>query len=163
MACLSAHSARPMQPIQPTRLLDKLSEQSQANPKATGNSLLVLVREVIAHRAGIGYQRSGKVLAFCCMPDPLGWCGFGSDTHPCETSECIQIAVKLALYDALVFSCSRDGYLDRPICPPTLLRVKRPVVKDGEICLQNAGLVCLLNAANHVLCSSVLSSHRLRY
>lgn len=95
--------------------------------RVVGNSLLVLVREEITHKAGIGSQQSRKVLAFRCMPDPLDRRDLGPASRPCKITEYIQAEMKLALYDALVFSRSRKGDSDRPINPPTLLRVQSPV------------------------------------
>lgn len=93
---------------------------SGIHASANENSLLVLVTEEITHKAGIGYQHSGRVLAFRCIPHSPGLR---------ETAETAETAMKLALYDALVFPLSRDGQLSRHICPPTLLRVQPPVPK----------------------------------
>jgi hypothetical protein len=94
-----------------------------------------VVREETAHKAGIGYQQTGKVLALRCLPDPLDRDRQGLGVvdevdepgNIGETAECIETAMNLALYDALVFSRCRDGEFNRPICPPTLLRVQAPV------------------------------------
>lgn len=89
------------------------------------NSLLVLVREQITHEAGVGFQQTGKVLAIRCLPDPLDRQGVRGTLG--ETTECMQTAMTLAFYDALVFSSSRDGEFNRHMRVPTLLRVQTPV------------------------------------
>lgn len=110
----------------PIRLQWTMQQPVQGDTSAAGDSRLVLVREEITHKAGVGYQQTGKVLAFRCLPDPLDR---QSVDETGENTECIQTGMTLALYDALVFSRSHDGQLDRPICPPTLLRVQAPMPK----------------------------------
>jgi hypothetical protein len=126
-------SAKPSQlgqPAQSLRSMDTWTRHRGDNTKTKGNTLLVMVREEIIHKAGIGYQQTGKVLAFRCLPDPLDRQGIGDSSDIVdtgETTECIESAMKVALYDALVFSRSRDGQYTGPIYPPALLRVQAPV------------------------------------
>ena len=127
----------PAQPKQPARSHDPLSELSRSNTRtagpgrvgrpararrAAGTSLLILVREVITHKAGVGYHKSGKVLAFRCIPVPIA-----NSLIPNGVAETRTTAMKLALYDALLFPRSRDGQFNRHIYPPTLLCVQGPV------------------------------------
>ncbi len=109
--------------------------------------IVVVTEETVLNRA-TGYQPSGKILAFRCIPSNPGnpiSVGSADDRNntdnngnvgkprttadPPTLTKAIETAVSLALFDALVFPLTFRGEFRRHISPPTLLRVQSPMPK----------------------------------
>ncbi|MBF6613394.1 MAG: hypothetical protein IVW55_09740 [Chloroflexi bacterium] len=112
--------------------------------------IVVVTEETVLNRAA-GYEPSGKILAFRCIHGKPGYPGNptsagsaddqsntdnngnagkpGTIPDPQTLSKAIETAVRLALFDALVFPLTFRGEFRRHISPPTLLRVQSPMRK----------------------------------
>ena len=136
----------PQQSQQPQQLRQPHSYGPSEN-KGSVKSFVVVVKEKTTCKAGGRHEPSGKILAFRCFPANPG--NLGNPRHADygntgkavtgikpstvadapDLHEALETAMKLALYDALVFPLTASGELRRHLSPPSLLRVQAPIPK----------------------------------